>query len=146
LSHLQRTPIGHGRETHFVSGRLRGETTPECFYFVGLFPPGPPQGRPIRGDVLEGPGEFVIRHVPDGRYVIYSAAIAKPRHAVEWVMPDTESLTGGGQSILMCCGVPVRSVEIELRARSVLVTPLLTTLMAIPNLAEDARRNHRVSL
>jgi AraC family transcriptional regulator len=144
LYRIERIPRGPAPEPHSVSGRLVGQESPPCFYFVGLFPPGPPQGRPIRGDVLNGPGEFVIRHVPDGTYVIYSAAIATPRHAVEWVMPDTELLTGGGQTVQMCCGMPVDSVEIKLRARSVLVTPLLTTLMAIPNLAADARLNHRV--
>lgn len=146
LSRLHRTPLGPAPEPGSVSGRLIADNPQSCFYFVGLFPPGPPQGRPIRGDVLESPGEFVIRHVPDGAYTIYSAAVSKPRHSVDWVLPDTETHTGGGQSIQMTCGIPVESVEIELRPRTAYLTPVLTTLMAIPGLGNDARRNHELSL
>lgn len=146
LSRLDRAPLGPEPEPHSVSGRLIGDESQSCLYFVGLFPPGPPQGRPIRGDVLEAPGDFVIRHVPDGVFKIYSAAVAKPRPALEWVLPDTESHTGGGQCIRMTCGIPVESVQIELRPRTEYLTPVLTTLMAIPDLAADARRNHEIRL
>jgi AraC-like DNA-binding protein len=144
LARLQRAPLGSAPEPHTISGSLIAKQSPSCLYFVGLFPPGPPQGRPIRGDVLDAPGEFVIRHVPDGIFAIYSAAIEMPRHPLEWVMPDTESLTGGGQLVEMRSGMPVQSVKIELRPRSTILTPVLTTLMAIPGLDADARRNHEL--
>lgn len=143
LSRLPRIPPDGAPETHTISGRLIAEHSHSCLYFVGLYPPGPPRGRPIRGDVLDAPGDFVIRHVPDGTYAIYSAAIAIPNHSLDWVLPDRESQTGAGGIIHMNSGIPIRSVTIELRPRSVILTPVMTALMAIPDLDVDARRNHQ---
>jgi AraC-like DNA-binding protein len=142
LSRLERRPLLRMHERHTVSGRIVGDTERAAFYFVGIFPPGPPQGRPLRGDVLDEPGNFVIRHVPDGIYSIYCAAVAHPQRSLDWVMPDTEWQTGGGQTVRMICGVPVHSLEIEMRHRRPVLVPLTTTVMAIPNLADDARLNH----
>jgi AraC family transcriptional regulator len=124
-----------------VSGRLHAAGLPDAFYFVGLFPPGPPRGRPIRGDARTTPGEFVIRHVPDGQYQIYSAVIAR-RGSRELVMPDEEIATGGGQLVQMRNGQPVTGIDITLIPRTQVITPITTTLFAIPTLAEAARINH----
>jgi AraC family transcriptional regulator len=146
LSRLQREPLMRMHERHTVSGRIIGDASRPAYYFVGLFPPGPPRGRPLLGDVLEEPGNFVIRHVPDGVYAIYCAAVAHPEKSIDWVMPDTEWQTGGGQSVQMICGMPVHSLEIELRPRIPVMVPLMTTVMAIPNLADDARMNHTLTI
>jgi hypothetical protein len=61
-------------------------------------------------------------------------------------MPDTEWQTGGGQTVHMVCGVPVHSLEIELRPRIPVMAPLMTTVMAIPNLADEARLNHTLTI
>jgi hypothetical protein len=92
--------------------------------------------------VLDSPGNFVIRHVPDGIYAIYCAAVAHAGRSLDWVMPDSEWQTGGGQTVHMNCGVPVHSLEIEMRHRRPVLVPLMTTVMAIPDLADDARLNH----
>jgi len=146
LSRLHRQPLLRMHERHTVSGRITGDASRPAFYFVGLFPPGPPQGRPLRGDILDAPGNFVIRHVPDGLFAIYCAAVAHPEKSIDWVMPDSEWQTGGGQTVRMVCGMPVHSLEIELRPRIPVMAPLTTTVMAIPNLAEDARFNHRLAV
>lgn len=142
---LRRAPVGSRPEPRSVSGRITGEENRPAFFFVGLFPPGPPQGKPIRGDVLNAPGEFVIRNVPDGVYAIYAAAIAHPARSVDWVLPDSEWQTGGGEPVRMVCGLPVDSITIELRSRDSVVLPLTTTLMAIPGIADAARLNHRLA-
>jgi AraC-like DNA-binding protein len=146
LSRLERKPLMRMHERHTVSGRVIADADRAAFYFVGLFPPGPPRGRPLRGDVLDAPGNFVIRHVQDGEYAIYCAAVAHPQHSVDWVMPDTEWQTGGGLSVRMVCGIPVHSLEIVLRERNPVMAPLVTTVMAIPNLALDARLNHTLMI
>ena len=72
--------------------------------------------------------------------------MAHPERSIDWVMPDSEWQTGGGQTVRMVCGVPVHSLEIELRPRIPVMAPLTTTVMAIPNLAEDARFNHKLAV
>ncbi len=124
-----------------VSGRVHGVESPDSFYFIGLFPPGPPRGRPLGGDARQTSGDFVIRHVPDGTYVIYSAVIARAR-SLKLVMPDTEIASGGGQIIQMVGGAPVTDVDIMLTPRTCIVTPIMTTLFSIPSLAVGARMNH----
>jgi AraC-like DNA-binding protein len=144
LTRLDRRPLDDLDAQGTVSGRLIGECPLDAFYFVGLFPPGPPQGYPIAGDTLTGPGEFVIRHVPDGTYVIYSAVVAHPSRTVDWVMPDSEVMTGGGQLVRIVGGNPVRDLEIELIPRHSIITPITTTLMALPGLDEAAGASHKL--
>lgn len=146
LARLDRRPFDELDAPGTVSGRLIGQCPVDAFYFVGLFPPGPPQGFPIAGDTLTAPGEFVIRHVPDGHYVIYSAAVAHPARSVDWVLPDTEAMTGGGQPVRIAGGRPVRDLEIQLVPRELIITPITTTLMALPGLAEAAGASHRLPM
>jgi AraC-like DNA-binding protein len=146
LARLDRRPLDELDAPGTVSGRLIGQCPVDAFYFVGLFPPGPPQGYPVAGDTLTGPGEFVIRHVPDGLYVIYSAVVAHPARTVDWVMPDGEAMTGGGQLVRIAGGQPVRGLEIQLVPRDVIITPITTTLMALPGLDEAAGASHRLPM
>ncbi len=146
LTRLDRRPLDMLDAPGTVSGRLVGECPGDAFYFVGLFPPGPPQGYPIAGDTLTRPGEFVIRRVPDGLYVIYSAVVAHPARTIDWVMPDSEAMTGGGQPVRIASGQPVRDLEIQLVPRDVIITPITTTLMALPGLAETASASHKLTM
>jgi hypothetical protein len=54
-------------------------------------------------------------------------------------LPDSEYQTGGGLSINMILGTPVRDVEISMIPRTQLVTPIMTPLMATPRIADIAR-------
>ena len=139
LDSLDRNPVVADDERHVVSGTILGCDQAPGFFFIGLFPPGPPQGRPMHGDILSAAGDFVIRHVPDGLYTIYCAKIARPSRAQDWALPDSEYQTGGGLSINMILGTPVRDVEIFMIPRTQLVTPIMTPLMATPRIADIAR-------
>jgi AraC family transcriptional regulator len=138
---IDRQPWSELSSPASVSGQLSGVDCQDAFYFVGLFPPGPPRGNPIRGDARTSPGEFVIRNVPDGRYQIYSAVIARAETRA-LVMPDTEVATGGGQFVQMRNGLPVNNIEIALFPRTQVITPITTSLFAIPTVADAVRLNH----
>lgn len=141
LAGIDRTPWAEFRSPATVSGTLNREFGVPAFYFVGLFPPGPPRGCPIRGDARRTPGEFVIRHVPDGKYQIYSAVIAQAA-STRLVLPDSELATGGGHLIEMRGGKPVTGIDINLAPRTRILTPIMTTLFAIPTVAEIAQMTH----
>jgi AraC family transcriptional regulator len=144
LTSLARNPNLEPFERNFVSGSVIGHQDGPALFFVGLYPPGPPMGRPLYGDVLTDPGEFVIRHVPDGTYQIYCAVIAQPDRLSDWSLPDSEVQTGGGQIVQMMLGEPVRDVQIDLQPRTMILTPIMTALMAMPCVAEIARLNQQV--
>jgi hypothetical protein len=76
--------------------------------------------------------------------VIYSAVVAHPSRTVDWVMPDSEVMTGGGQPVRIAGGYPVRDLEIQLVPRDLIITPITTTLMALPGLDEAARASHKL--
>lgn len=145
LARISRTSWQAYQSPATVSGVLRNTRNTDDYHFIGLFPPGPPRGNPIRGDGRIGPGEFVIRHVPDGLYVIYSAVI-KRSDSVDLLLPDKELASGGGIPVVMTNGSPVTGVEIDLIPRQQIITPIMTTLFAIPTLAEAARMNHEIIL
>jgi AraC-like DNA-binding protein len=144
LTTLTRNAYLEPFERNYVNGSIVGHHDGPALYFVGLFPPGPPMGRPLYGDVLTDPGEFVIRHVPDGQYQIYCAVIAQPARSSDWTLPDSECQTGGGQVVKMMLGEPVRDLQIHLQPRTRIITPIMTALMAMPCVAEIARSNHIV--
>lgn len=56
-----------------VSGTVSLSKRVEGFVFIGLYPSTMPQGRPVAGTMMLGPGPFVIPDVPPGTWRILSA-------------------------------------------------------------------------
>ncbi|MCX5199546.1 AraC family transcriptional regulator [Streptomyces sp. NBC_00249] len=93
--------------------------------FVGLFTSGVRQGWPVRWTMLDGPGSFELRDVPDGTWHILAHSVA----------PDHDSAADSGSTGVLSVGRhgPVtvhpnalpRPVEIELRPQDLLDPPVL---------------------
>jgi AraC family transcriptional regulator len=81
--------------TRAFEGRL---LAPEGFrgrIFVGLFPTAIPQGMPVACRALDGPGEFRLEGVPEGRYFLFALAMPSSARPTDYVLYEG-ALRGGG--------------------------------------------------
>lgn len=137
--------IGPGEQTETVAdhsrGTLRGrvhlpEDRAPGHCFVGLFPTPVPQGQPVRCAVLDGPGSFELRDVPDGTWHVLV-------HSVPYGCEHIPSGTGGQDVVSVGSYGPVTAhedtllmpAEIVLRPLDALDPPVL---MALLDLRTDA--------
>jgi len=98
--------------------------------FVGLFPAGIPQSRPVGGALLDGPGPFHIGNVPDGTYRLLAASLPARGDVLEYLLPDGRGLLVG------VCETPVYvgrggaelGARITLRPAQLTDPPLLVSL------------------
>ena len=82
-------PAGAG-----VAFRIHGPDLGGSMIFVGLFPTAVPQGRPAAGTVLEAPGSYRLRLVPDGRYHLMAAALPRSKDPWKLLLPGNSLRVG----------------------------------------------------
>ncbi len=97
--------------------------------FVGLFSSPLPHSRPVGCAILDRPGSFRIRPVPDGQYYLLSLAFPRDVEARELLLCDT-ALRGGSTSepIEIRDGLVEGPTELALRPAEVTDPPILLTL------------------
>jgi AraC family transcriptional regulator len=122
-----------------TAGPVGSVSAPENFrglVFVGLFTTPLPQGRPLAGTVLGGPGGFRLPPVPDGRYHLFTAGLSNPVSAADFFLHES-TLRGGGQLVSVRGGQSSGLTDLRLRAPESFDPPILMTL---PLLLGDGAR------
>lgn len=108
---------------------------------VGLFPARIAQGRPIRHTTLDGVGPFTIPDVPEGSWHIMVHSVDDGGGIAELVVQEPHVATFG--PIDVRSGVPVRAVDLWLRARRIFDPPVLFAQFDQPARARQARASDR---
>lgn len=119
------------------AGPVGSVSAPENFrglIFIGLFTTPLPQGRPLAGTVLGGPGSYRLPPVPDGRYFLFTAGLARPVTPTDFFLHES-TLRGGGQLLSVSGGQARGLTDLKLRAPESFDPPILMTL---PLLLGDA--------
>ncbi len=87
-----------------VSGRVTAAGMGPCLIFIGLFPTGIPQGRPVACTRLTVPGAYRITGAPDGCYHLRAAALPRSDHAIAYLLPHAGMRVGVGRGPLLVRG------------------------------------------
>ena len=122
--------------THSVYGHINSPSHSAQVIFVGLFETFIPQGVPIAGTLLAGPGPFQIGPVPEGRYVAMAAAFPTSSDPIAYLLPEPQSLLVGvcRSPVTMSDGMMRGSLDITLRPLRPTDPPIL---IALPYLLES---------
>lgn len=126
LEHLPSPPEMSDEPGHFIEGRT---ATPEGFegtIFLGLFTTPMPQGNPVVGTVLTGPGNFRLPPAPDGDYYILGAGLPWSEDHREYLL--YESALRGGSPVQVRDGRAVGSADLALRPPTPFDPPILVSL------------------
>ncbi|HEV2150137.1 MAG TPA: AraC family transcriptional regulator [Longimicrobiaceae bacterium] len=100
--------------------------------FVGLFREAIPRGRPAACAVLDGPGTAFLPPVPDGRYHLFAAGLARADGLVDAVVCAGALRASGGR--VVASGGAIRVAALTLRPGEPTDPPLLP---ALPCLLEE---------
>lgn len=121
---------------HSVCGQINSPSHSSQVIFVGLFETFIPQGVPIAGTLLTGPGPFQIGPVPEGSYVAMAAALPIASDPIAYLLPDSQSLMVGVSRcpVTMTDGIMRGSLDITLRPMRTTDPPIL---IALPYLMES---------
>lgn len=124
LAYLEDSAAGPGPR-----GVVRAPEGFSGLIFVGLFSSPLPHSRPVGCAILERPGAFRMRPVPDGQYYLLSLAFPLDVEPRELLLCDT-ALRGGSTSepILVRGGCVEGPTELALRPAEVTDPPILLTL------------------
>lgn len=114
------------------AGPLGVVSGPEGFIgliFVGLFDSPMPQSRPVGYAILQQPGAFQVRPVPDGRYYLLSLAFPLDVEARELLLCES-ALRGGSVSepVVVRSNAFAAPTQLMLRPAEVTDPPILLTL------------------
>ena len=110
--------------------------TPSAFdglVFIGLFSMRIPQGRPLSGTLLIGPGRNLFESLSDGRYYILAAGFPRSTNFMGYWLPDNDSLlVGVGHSpIVVSNRAPLSHSDVLLRPVASTDPPILVALPAL---------------
>jgi AraC family transcriptional regulator len=89
------TPAPARFSGQLITGRVSSPVSFEGVIFVGLFKRQIPEGLPVSGTVLTGPGPFRIGPVPEDRYYAFAAAFADPQDPMDFLLPGGQSMYVG---------------------------------------------------
>lgn len=115
-----------------VSGKVTAPAWFQGAIFVGLFTTPIPQGHPISGTVISGPGPYQAPPVADGLYYILAAGLSWSKDLRDYFLYET-TLRGGGLPILIRNGVVEGSTDVSLRPPEAFDPPILMTLPLLLN-------------
>ncbi|MCX4970609.1 AraC family transcriptional regulator [Streptomyces sp. NBC_00654] len=94
--------------------------------FVGLFPSRVRQGRPVRWTMLDGPGDFELKDVPNGAWYVLGHSVPHGHEHQSFGSGETDMLSVGQHGpVSVHPGEILRPVEILLRPVDELDPPLL---------------------
>lgn len=116
-----------------VAGTVRSDGAQDLTIFIGLYPRAIPRGRPVKGQLLSGLGDFRIAPVPDGRYVLLAAAFPRAPSLLGYVQPGDTLRVGMAGPIEVSEGRSART-DLALRPLTELDPPIL---MLLPLLAAE---------
>lgn len=115
-----------------VNFRVDGADLAGCMIFAGLFPTAVPQGRPVAGTVLGGPGSYRIGSVPDGHYYLMAAALPRSEDPWKLLAPGDALRVGRARHPVTIRGGRVEgSVDVTLRPAQPIDPPVLVALPAL---------------
>ena len=116
-----------------IGATLNGEVTSPIassgHLFVGIYPAGVPQGMPVAGTLLPGPGMFQLNDVPDGMYRLMAAMFPLSSDPIAHLLPSESVLVAVDPlPVIIGSGIPRRLLALRLRPAQPTDPPLLTAL------------------
>jgi AraC-like DNA-binding protein len=117
----------------YVEGWINAPQPHTQAIFVGLFRTRIPQGHPVAGAFLTGPGSYRAGPLPDGRYYLFAAALPVGTELLTYLLPNLSSLrVGSGQGSLLVKGGQVSGqTDVTLRPVRLTDPPILIALPAL---------------
>ncbi len=97
--------------------------------FLGLFSSPLPQARPLGCCILESPGPYQMRRLPDGLYYLLGVGLLEPGDPRDFLLCES-SLRGGSTTdpVLIVNGQAQSPIDVALRPTEVTDPPILLTL------------------
>jgi AraC family transcriptional regulator len=122
-------PIPPPRIGITISGNVHSPVPRSGHLFVGLFPAAIPQGAPVAGSRIQGPGAFTLHDVPFGTYRLMAALFPASPDPLDHLLPGHSLQVGvDPQPVEISPGVTPRELSLALRPYSPTDPPILTAL------------------
>lgn len=112
-----------------VRGSIVSTSPQRGHLFVGLFPTAIPQGAPVAGTLVGGPGPFSIFGVPSGTYRVMAAQFPFGVDPMIHLLPNDTLLVGADpRPFTVLSGMAPRTARVHIRPRIATDAPILIAL------------------
>ncbi|MGA4844420.1 helix-turn-helix domain-containing protein [Streptomyces sp. G45] len=131
-------PTGRARPLSLRGTVHAPQGSPAGFVFIGLFPGCIPQGRPVRCEVLDRPGPYLLEDVPEGTWHVLVQSVPYGMEEVEGTGEDASPSIGAYGPVTMSEDTLPKPADIELRPMGALDPPVLLALLDMRMAALEA--------